>query len=438
MSENTNRNPLLESIEKVGATFEEFKKINEQQILESERKNEARAQELAHSLEKVSADLSEHVKERAKWEKRWLAQQERLEIVEAMNDRPRGTIQEKLQNEHKELFIRWLRSKGTDRTAEDAYLALREKAREIKDVTIGTDADGGFALPEEISRTIDKLILKLSGIAANVNNVQVGTSDYKELVSVNSLTYAWSTETGSRASKTTPMLRNRAPTWGELYTYLTTSNWSNEDLFFDVGNWLVENASEGFAVGLSTSIYNGNGSGQPTGIFAGAPVTTDDYASPERAHGVIEYIPLTNPSSPYTSTGVNADSVIDLVYALRAGYRGNAKFAMNSVTQGHMRKLKDTNGQYLWQPSLQAGQPDRLLGYEVFTWEDLGNPQTANALAVAFGDFKKVFTLATRTGMQIIRESVTAPGFTKFYIARRFGGIVTNNNAVKVLKVAVS
>jgi HK97 family phage major capsid protein len=74
----------------------------------------------------------------------------------------------------------------------------------------------------------------------------------------------------------------------------------------------------------------------------------------------------------------------------------------------------------------------------VFTWEHLGNPTSANAYAVAFGDFRKAYTLATRSGMQIVRENVTAPGFTNFYVARRFGGIVTNNDAVKLLKVSIS
>jgi HK97 family phage major capsid protein len=108
------------------------------------------------------------------------------------------------------------------------------------------------------------------------------------------------------------------------------------------------------------------------------------------------------------------------------------------MTQGQVRKLTDTTGQFLWQPSLQMGQPDRLLGYEVFTWENLGNYSTANAYPVVFGDFRRAYTLVTRTGLQVVRENVTAPGFTKFYMARRYGGILTNNEAIKVAKVALS
>jgi len=431
-------NEIMSAIEAVGKSFEDLKATNQQMLDEERKGNDARAKELKSALDKISDDLGNSVKAREVAEKRQATMQDRIEILEALNDRPRNTIQDKIRSEHKDLFVTWMRSRGTDQNAETKYRELVAKSREVKDVSIGTDAAGGFALPEEISRSIDNLVLKLSAITANVKNVQVGTSDYKELISVNDSTYTWATEVASRSATAEPVLRNRVPTWGELYAYMQASNWSLEDLFFNVENWLVENAAEGFAVGLATAIFNGNGSGLPTGMTTTAPVSTADYASPERNHGAYQYIPLTSPSSPFTSSGITPKTLVDLVYALRAPYRGGAQFAMNSVTQGHVRKMVDTTGQFLWQPSFQQGQPDRLLGYPLFTWEDLGSPTTGNALAVAFGDFRRGYTLATRTGMAVIRDNVTAAGFTKFYIARRYGGIVTNNNALKFAKVSIA
>lgn len=431
-------NELLEAIEGIGKSFEQLKQTNDQMLLEERKGNEARAAELKATLDKISEDLGTQVKNKEIIEKRIASQQDRLEVLEALNDRPRATIQDKIRSEHKDLFVRWLRSKGTDRGAEEAFAKLVEKAREVKDVLIGTDASGGFAVPEEISRSVDKLILKQSDIFANVKVVPVGTSDYKELISINGSTSGWSTETGTRTAGAEPTLRAIVPTWGELFANLQASNWSLEDMFFSVENWLVDNISEGFGVALSTAIYNGDGSGKPTGMFNATAVTTDDYASPMRAAAALEYIPLTSPSSPITSAGVTADSLIDLVYTVRAGYRGNAKFAMNSVTQGHVRKLKDSYGQYLWQPSFQSDQPDRLLGYPVFTWEDLGSPKTGNAFPVVFGDFRKGYTIATRSGMSILRDPYSTKGYTSFYVARRVGGIVANNDALKALKVAAS
>jgi HK97 family phage major capsid protein len=152
----------------------------------------------------------------------------------------------------------------------------------------------------------------------------------------------------------------------------------------------------------------------------------------------LQYIPITASSSPFTTNGFGTDDVIDLVYALNPRLRGNARFAANTTTQGHLRKLKDSTGQYLWQPSLQAGQPDRLIGYELFTWEEMGDPTTANAFPLAFGDFNKGYTLVTRQEMNILVDPYTDKGYTAFLVDQRFGGIVTNNSAIKLLKVAIS
>ena len=117
---------------------------------------------------------------------------------------------------------------------------------------------------------------------------------------------------------------------------------------------------------------------------------------------------------------------------------GDAGIPGSELPDANLRVPAGTLGQFLWQPSLQAGQPDKLLGYDVFTWTHLGNATTPNAFPVVFGDFRRAYTLVTRSAMSIIRENVTAYGFTNFYLARRFGGILTNNDAVKAAKVALS
>jgi HK97 family phage major capsid protein len=111
---------------------------------------------------------------------------------------------------------------------------------------------------------------------------------------------------------------------------------------------------------------------------------------------------------------------------------------MNSITRGHVRKLKDSNGQYLWQPSLVAGTPDMLLGKPVIIFEELGNPTTLNSLPVAYGDFKRAYVLCTRSDLHVIPDQVTNPGYTRFIVRRRYGGTVLNNDALKFAKVAVS
>ena len=423
---------LLAAIEKVAGTFDQFKTINEQMLDEQEKKNAARATELAATLDRVATDLDQQVKERNVVEKKLKQQQDRLEILEALNDRPRATVQDRAKGAMTESFLKCLRGGFQDLEARSEYKSAVLKAIEVKAVNVTTAGDGGYAVPEEISRAIDALVLKQSDIVSSVKNVQAGTSDYKELITVHGTTSSWSTEAGSRSETGTATLRERAPTWGELYAYPKVSNWALEDLFFDVGNWLVNDASEGMAVALATSIYDGNGSGKPTGMFNGAAVVTADYASPLRAAAVIQYVPCDS-ASPQR---IGADDIIDLTYALNPRYRTNAKFMMSTTTQGAVRKMKDTYGQYLWQPSLQIGQPDQLLGRAVGTWEDLADPTTADGMTIVYGDFARAYALVGRTGMAIDREAFTTPGYTKFYIRKRWGGCVLNNDAVKVLKLA--
>jgi len=312
---------------------------------------------------------------------------------------------------------------------------------ELKDVTIGSNAGGGFAVPEEVATMIDNIMLKTSPITQYVKNVRAGTSDYKELVSVNDAGYAWASETTDRSSNTTtPELRERTPTWGELYAHPRTTNWALQDAFFNVQSWLTESVAEAHSVGLSVAIWNGNGSSKPTGFIDTAPAATADgnEVSPQRDHAAFEYVPITASSSPFTTDGFDTDDVIDLVYSLNPRLRGGARFSANTTTQGHLRKLKTSNGDYLWQPSLQAGQPDRLIGYELFTWEEMGDPTVANAYPMAFGDFNKAYTLVTRAELNVLVDPYTTKGYVAYLVDRRYGGIVTNNSAVKLLKVALT
>lgn len=160
------------------------------------------------------------------------------------------------------------------------------------------------------------------------------------------------------------------------------------------------------------------------------PVTTADSASPVRAAAAFQYIAST--ASPFA---VTADSLIDLVYTLNSAYRANGTFVMNSATTGAIRKLKDTTNQYLWQPSLIAGQPPTLHGYSVETWESMDDIGSAK-FPVAFGDWRRAYMIVDRTDLRITRDDVTAPGFVKFYVRRREGGIVLNNDAAKFIRTA--
>ena len=433
MTDKTKSNPILGAIDQINTAFEEFKKTNDDRLEAEVKGNEARARELNEKLDRIDSDITMQEKVKKEAERKESITQERIELLEAANDRPKANIESKVKSEYKDHFVKFLRSGFSDQEAAQEMKAVRAKAVGMKNVNIGTDSAGGHAVPEEISSTIDRLMLRQSDLMQNIRSFQVGSSDYKELLTINSTTAAWISESASRSEQTTPELRQITPTWGELYSHLFATSWSLQDLFFNVEDWLTENTAEQMAKAVELAVWSGDGSNKPTGLTNSAPVATADTASPLRAAAELEFIP-TDAASPQAFGG---DDVFDLVYSLNRGYRGNAKFGANQNTQAAIRKLKDTTNQYLWEPSLQAGQPARLVGYELFTYEDMGDPTTGDALYLGFGDWNKAYTLPFRQQLEItVDNNITTPGTVKFYIRRRFGGIIANNDALKLLKLA--
>lgn len=354
---------------------------------------------------------------------------ERLEAMESKAIAPGRTgAPSRKAAEHRKLFDAWMRKPGDPVRLQE--LANYERL-ELKDVTIGTGSAGGFAVPEEISREIERLELQLSPVRGLVNVVQASTSDFKVLVNARGTNAAWASETGTRSASNSSELRERTPTHGELYAYVTVSNWSLDDVFFNLSAWVAEEAAQAFAVEEGDAVIRGNGTDKPTGMIDTAPVTTADFASPERSHDA--YQAIESDMTP-GAQGVTADSLIDLVYAVNASYRARGVFVMNSSTAAAIRKLKDDNGQYLWGAALVAGQPDRLLGYPVAVWEAMDSIGS-NKYPVAFGDFRRGYVLDDiGPGLRIVKDEITVPGKTKYYLRRRVGGIPTDNHSLKWIK----
>ena len=423
---------IMDRINEINTVFVDATKTNDKRLEELAKGNEARANELQQTLDKQNSAITALTKQRDEMHRDMVQMKERVEIAEALIDRPKGTPEERLDNEHKTTFFNALRKGFQDSELNGKLRLLESKTLLGKDVTIGSSIGGGYGLPKEIGDRIDKLILALSAVVGEVRQVQVGTSDYQELVSIFGGTSSWISETGSRTASGTPNLRNCKPTWGELYSYPQVSEWALQDIFFDVAGWLTGDVADGMSKNLATAIWSGSGSNQPTGMTNTAPVSTADSASPMRAAAAYQFVALLSAPSPLR---INMDSIINLVYTLKPGYRGTAKFAMNSTVQGAVRTLKSTQGIYYWEPSQQAGQPDLLLGYPVFTWEDMSN-NVAAGTPVAFGAFNRAYLLVNRVGLNITQDNISLPGYVKFYVRRRWGGIPLNNDAVKFLKNA--
>jgi len=343
------------------------------------------------------------------------------------------TAMQQRQDEYKEAWVSWIRNKGQSPSDEQKLQTLLKEMVIKGDVTIGTGSAGGFAVPKVVSDQIERLEKRFSPVRDLVKVVNTGTSDYRELVNIrqsplSSALSGWVGETGSRPATATPSLREVVSTNGELYAYPQVSEWSLDDIFFDVEAWLAEEVAQEFALQEGAAVISGNGTSKPTGMINSAPTSVADFASPIRAAAVYQFI-----ASAASPDAILPDSLITLVYTLAQQYRARATFTFNSATAGAIRKLKDTTNQYLWQPGLAAGEPDRLLGFPTAVWEQMQDVG-ANTHPVAFGDFRRAYVLTQRVGLRMTRDNVTNIGFVRFYIRRREGGIVLNNDAIKFLK----
>jgi HK97 family phage major capsid protein len=429
-------NPILDKIDEFGAAVEAMRKANDESLAELKKGNDSRAKELEIQADRANKKIDELTKVISSMTRDYEEQKTRLELVEALADRPKGTPAEQLEQKHLQTWVKFVRAGMNNHQLEAEVKDLSKKVMESKanEVLSGTALQGGNGVPRVISSAIEKLELAQSDILGEVSVVQAGSPDYNELVTIHGANGGWSTETGTRSQSVAPNLRKVTITHGELYAFPRASNWSLEDIMFDVVGWLSQDVADTFAISVSTAIHSGNASGKPTGMTNSAPTNADDYASPMRAAAVYEYI--ATGSSPIT-TAPTVDDLIDLQVALRRPYQPNAKWTMNSTTMGQLRKLKDGNNNYLWQPSVQQGVPDLLLGKPVFIWEDMAN-YGSSALPIAYGDFKRAYVYARIGGMTMIRDNVTVPGFTNFLVAQRAGGIPRNNNAVKWLKQIAS
>ena len=422
---------VAESIDKIATAFDEYKKTNDQRIeaIKSGASTEA--------LDAKLAKMDEHITSISE-------AKSRLEKVELKLNRPgaMGNGGEKSETpeavEYREAFVDWVRNpKDTDRQmrCHQANKALEAKKtdreqRATQTVTNNTSA-GGFALPEFIERQIVRLSVDMSPIRQIATVRTVSTPDYKELFDVNGATFEWLGETDTRNQTNTPDLREVAPTFGMASAKPQASEESLDDLFFNVEQWLIESAAEAIAQGEGAAFVGGNGTKKPTGFLAGpAPVTTADAT---RAFGTLQYIA----SGQAAALPTSADVFYDLVYGIRARYRNNAQWVTSKAVLAALRKYKDTSGQYLWQPALTAGQPATFLGYGITEAEDMP-AIAANSFPLAFGDFKEGYLICDRVGTRITRDEITTPGFVKFYVRKRVGGILRNTQAIKLLKVAAA
>lgn len=308
---------------------------------------------------------------------------------------------------------------ASDNYAEDYNCYLRGRALIHNVMSEGVDANGGYLVPTEFERQI-VTALDDNNVIRSVANVIKTAAERKIPVAASHVAAQWTAENGAY-TESNPTFAQKAIDAYKETALAKVSIELLQDSMFSVEAYLANEFGRAFGILEEEAFCVGTGTGQPTGIFN----AYDDNAP---VGGEINVI-------TGTSGAVKGDDLISLIYALKAPYRKNAKFLMKDSSVAEIRKLKDGNGVYMWQPSLQAGQPDKLLGYDLLT-SAYAPEIAANALPVAFGDFHS-YWISDRSGITIQRlnELYSANGQVGFIATKRCDGKTILHEGIQLLKV---
>ncbi|MEW5421395.1 phage major capsid protein [Amorphus sp. 3PC139-8] len=389
--------------------FEVFKETNDRRLDELERRSAGDVVTL-EKLDRVDRALDAH---KARVDE--LVLKARRPVLGGEG----GVIRSGAALEHKAAFEAYVRG-GRDHDL---------KALETKALTAASD-DAGYLVPEEVDREIGRRLAAISPIRGIASVRQISGTGFKKPFAISGPAVGWVGETDARTTTDAPTLKELSFPTMELYAMPAATATLLDDAAIDIGQWLAEEIDQAFALQEGAAFITGEGETEPTGFLH-----YDTAAEPAWVWGKLGYI----------ATGVDAafpaedpgDKLIDLVYALKAGYRQNASFVMNRRTQAAVRKMKDDDDAYLWQPPAVPGGTASLMNFPVVEAEDMPD-MAADQMAIAFGDFRRGYLIVDRLGVRVLRDPYSSKPYVLFYTTKRVGGGVQDFDAIKLLKFGES
>ena len=289
--------------------------------------------------------------------------------------------------------------------------ALRSEFRRVSDILQeGTDENGGYLVPEEYDRRLIDVLDEeniMRGLATKITT----SGEHKINIAATKPAAAW-IEEGGAIQFTDATFGQKLMDAHKLHVAIKITDELLYDNAFNLENYIITQFGKAMANAEEDAFLNGDGKGKPKGMLVDAEtgVTT-------------------------STASISSDDIIDLIYSLKRPYRKNASFMMNDTTIAAIRKLKDNNNNYIWQPAYQAGEPDRLLGYTLHT-SAFFPEKAAGKVALAFGDYS-YYNIGDRgsRSLQQLKELFAGNGMVGFLMKERVDGLLILPEAVKVLKI---
>jgi HK97 family phage major capsid protein len=292
----------------------------------------------------------------------------------------------------------------------------------------GTDTDGGYLAPIEWDRTIGEKLKKISPMRAESRVITISVAGFKKYFSDRNVGSGWVGETASRPATTTPQIGVLDFVPGELYANPAISQQLLDDAAIDLEEWLGQEVDTEFSRQEGIGFLSGDGANKPYGILT---YVTGAANAARHPYGAIKAV---NTGDAAKLTG---DGFVDLMYDLPSEFAGNAKLFINRQSLGAARKLKDGQGNFLWQPSYALGQPQTLNGAPIVEMPDMPTAAAGNVAAL-YGDMEATYLVVDRIGIRVLRDPYSNKPFVHFYTTKRVGGGVHNPEPMRALKIAVN
>ena len=290
----------------------------------------------------------------------------------------------------------------------------------------GSASEGGYLAPTEWDRSITSKLVEISPLRALCAGQTISTNGFSKLFAIAGTTSGWVGETTARPTTANGTFASLAYNTGEIYANPTATQQMLDDGAINLEAWLAGEVETEFAYQEGLAFLTGSGVNKPTGLLT--------YITGAANAAVHPYGAITTINSG-AAAAITADSLIDLTSSLPTAMAGGAKMIANRNTITAIRKLKDGQGNYLWQPSFVAGAPATVNGYGIS--EVAGMPDVAaSSKPVMFGDFKRGYIVIDRMGVRVIRDNLTNKPFVSFYTTKRVGGGLLDPTYLRSLNVS--
>jgi HK97 family phage major capsid protein len=443
-------NDFVTAITGVKKAFEDFKQINDTSLA----KNTQDTAEVKEAIKRVQDDVFAKIEAVEKAQAKSAAENEVLTKRLRMG----GTTGERDSKNAKQ-FNGYVNGLMTDarvtsgqKSALDAegYAAYKEGFKsalskgldvgmltpdERKAMSVGIGADGGFAVPQELSNEIVRICREYSPMRQLARTQAINTDKLDIIVQTSGAASGWVGETTARPATNTPQINKISIALNEIYAFPQVTQWALDDPMLDEESFLADEVSIQFAQQEGIGFINGTGGVQPQGLLT-LPAGT--------GFGQIEQI--NNGAATFTSGAAQIDGLMQLVFGNAAGtspafscYLPNSKFLMNRATLQQIMKLKSTQNQYLFDIVNDRKLEGQTPMFYVLGFPTLLDPNmpvaAANALAVAFGDFQQAYRIVEKNGTRMLRDPYTNKPYIGYYTTRRVGGGVVDARAVRLLKM---